>query len=74
MIFVLVWQKLKYIYFFNSNFNSLTHLCQGTITIKDQINDVHGEVYSIKHYVEKFVRDWRQFGGFLRVLRSPPPI
>ena len=32
-----------------------------------------GEVYSI-HYVIKFVSDLRQVGGFLRVLRFPPPI
>jgi len=35
---------------------------------------VHGEVYSIKHYVIKFVSDLRQVGGFLRILRFPPPI
>ena len=36
-------------------------------------NPVHGEMYSI-HYVIKFVSDWRQIGGFLRVLRFPAPI
>jgi hypothetical protein len=34
----------------------------------------HGEVYSIQHYVIKFVRDLGQVGDFLRVLRFPPPI
>jgi hypothetical protein len=34
----------------------------------------HGEVYSIQHYVLKFVSDLRQVGDFLRVLRFPPPI
>ena len=34
----------------------------------------HGEVYSIQHYVIKFVSDLRQVGGFLRVLHFPPPI
>ena len=34
----------------------------------------HGEVYSIKHYVIKFVSDLRQVGSFLCVLRFPPPI
>jgi hypothetical protein len=29
---------------------------------------------SVKHYVIKFVSDLRQVGGFLRVLRFPPPI
>jgi hypothetical protein len=37
-------------------------------------NPVHGEVYSMQHYVIKFVSDLRQVGGFLRVLRFPPPI
>ena len=37
-------------------------------------NSVHGEVYSIQHYVIKFVSDMRQVGSFLRVLRFPPPI
>jgi hypothetical protein len=31
-------------------------------------------VCSIQHYVIKFVNDLRQVGGFLRVLRFPPPI
>jgi hypothetical protein len=34
-------------------------------------NPVHDEVYSIQHYVRKFVSDLRQVGGFLRFL---PPI
>jgi hypothetical protein len=32
------------------------------------------EVYSIQHYMIKFVSDLRQVGGFLRGLRFPPPI
>ena len=35
---------------------------------------VHGKVYSIQHYVIKFVSDLRQVGGFLQVLWFPPPI
>jgi hypothetical protein len=31
-------------------------------------NPVHGEVYSMQHYVIKFVSDLLQVGGFLRVL------
>ena len=38
------------------------------------ILDVHGVVYSIQHYVIKFVNDFGQVGGFLRVLPFPPPI
>ena len=37
-------------------------------------NLAHGEVYSIQHYVIKFVSDLRQVGGFLRVHRCPLPI
>ena len=29
---------------------------------------------SVKHYAIKFISDFRQVGGFLRVLRFPPPI
>ena len=35
---------------------------------------VHGEVYQIQHYVINFVSDLRQVGGFLLILRFPPPI
>jgi len=31
-------------------------------------------VYSIQHYVIKFVSDLQQVGGFLWVLRFSPPI
>jgi S-adenosylmethionine:tRNA-ribosyltransferase-isomerase (queuine synthetase) len=37
-------------------------------------NRFHDEVYSIQHYVIKSVGDLRQVGGFLRVLRFPPPM
>jgi len=37
-------------------------------------NPVHGKVYSIQHYVIKFVSDLQQVGGFLRAFRFPPPI
>ena len=32
------------------------------------LNPTHGEVYSIQHYVIKFVSDLQQVGGFLRVI------
>ena len=37
-------------------------------------NTAHGGVYSIQHYVIKFVIDLRQVGGFLLVLRFSPQI
>jgi hypothetical protein len=30
-------------------------------------NPAHGEVYSIQHYVIKFVSDLQQVGGFLKI-------
>ena len=46
-----------------------------TITTKDvSSNHDHAGVYSIQHYVIKFVSDLRQVGGFFWVLRFPPPI
>ena len=38
------------------------------------LNPIHGEVYLIQHYVIKFVSDLWRVGGFLWVLRFPPPI
>ena len=38
------------------------------------LNPVHGDVYSIQHYVIKFVSDLQQVDGFLQVLWFPPPI
>ena len=37
-------------------------------------NPIHSKVYSIQHYVIKFVSDLQQVCGFLQVLRFPPPI
>jgi hypothetical protein len=35
-------------------------------------NPIHGEVYSIYHYVLMFVSDLRQVDGFPQVVRFPP--
>jgi len=45
-----------------------------TITKVMSLNPARGELYSIQHYVITFVRDLRQFGGFIMVLRFHPPI
>jgi hypothetical protein len=37
-------------------------------------NPTHGGMYSMQHYLIKFVSDLLQVGGFLGVLRFPPPI
>jgi hypothetical protein len=48
------------------------HMQSVPITINIvSLNPAHGEVYSIQHYVIKFVSDLRQVGCFLRL---PPPI
>jgi hypothetical protein len=40
-----------------------------------QTENIHFKIeISIQHYVITFVSDLRQVGGFLRVLRFPPPI
>ena len=37
-------------------------------------NPIHGKMYSVQHYVMKFVSDLQQVGGFLQRIRFPPPI
>ena len=37
-------------------------------------NLAQDEVHSMQHYVIKFVSDLQQVGGFLPILRFPPPI
>jgi len=42
-----------------------------TTTCASEFKPVHGEVYSIQHYVKKFVSNLRQVGGFFWALRFP---
>jgi hypothetical protein len=39
-----------------------------------EFESLSDEVYSIQHYMLKFVSDLRQVDGFLRVLQFSPPI
>ena len=53
------------------------NLCQSLVYSNSSINFKEfeprsGEVYSIQHYVIKFVSDLRQVDGFLLVLQFPP--
>ena len=58
-------------------------LCKGNLQLPVQsvsitinivrLSPARGKMYSIQHCVIKFVIDLRQIGGFLRVLRFPPP-
>ena len=46
-------------------------LYQGVVMVTTKLvtsNPGHGKVYSMQHYVMKFVGDLRQVGGFLLVL------
>jgi hypothetical protein len=52
-----------------------TTTCAKSVHINtDVVSLVHGEVYSIQHYVIKFANHLGQIEGFLRVLRFPPPM
>ena len=51
-----------------------THAISAYYHYRCEFESRSGEVYSIQQYVIKFVSDLRQAGGFLRVLRFPPPI
>jgi hypothetical protein len=44
------------------------------MTIVVNSNPAHCEVYSLQHYVIKFVSDLHQVSVFLGVLQFPPPI
>jgi hypothetical protein len=57
---------------YGNTHGKITSQSDSTDLIKS--NPTHGKVYSIQHYVIKFVSDLRQAGGFLRVLPFPPPI
>ena len=61
IVVVIVWYKCSWI------LQLLTQL------LPINLNPAHGGVYSIQHYVIKFVSDLRQVGGFLGVLQFPPP-
>ena len=63
-----MWSNGSWIY------NSLCNQCLSITINVVRSNASHGEVYSLQHYVIKFVSDLRQVGGFLLVFRFPPPI
>jgi hypothetical protein len=47
---------------------------QGSLIFAGTVHMLIGSGRGVQHYVIKFVSDLRQVGGFLRVLRFPPPI
>ena len=66
-------QYLLFVLVKNQNFNRSFTVPTVTKFVSFS-NPAHGEVYSIQHYVIKFVSDLRQIGGFPRVLRFAPEI
>jgi hypothetical protein len=81
-------RKFIYFYLQNKNNNRKKMLCITFVVLilckgrRDRmvhttnvvsLSAARGKMYSIQHYVIKFVSDLRQVGRFLRVLRFPPP-
>ena len=52
----------------SSIYNCLCNQCLSTTNVVSS-NPAHSELFSIQHYVIKFVSDLRQVGGFLWVLQ-----
>ena len=78
-------RQLKYIYIVHSfrnrhlqslhNQSSIQSMQSVPITTKVMSsNPTNGKVYSIQHYVIMFISDFRQVGGFLRVIQFPSKI
>jgi hypothetical protein len=63
-------QKRHYLKLYNKYWYKLIDTCVDVCEFESR----SGEVYSIQHYVIKFVSDLWQDSGFLRVLWFPPPI
>jgi hypothetical protein len=72
---------------FDATFNNISHghdrMVVGFITTyaigsyhlkRCEFKSWSGEVYSLQHYVIKFLSDLQQVSGFLQVLLLPPPI
>ena len=57
-----------------SHVSTFVYCCHSYTTKVVSLIPVHGKVYTMQHYVIKFVSDLRQISGFLRVLWFPPPI
>ena len=57
-------------------YNYLCNQCLSPpkLWVRIALMTIHDDVYSIQHYVIKFVSDLWQVCGFLWVLRFPPPI
>ena len=77
--FLKIRKGMVYLFLVINTFHIIVILrfCLQSVPITTKVvsaNLAHGEVYSIQHYVIKFVSDLWQVSGFLRVLWFPPPI
>jgi hypothetical protein len=68
----IVWLTLTSVQ--HHSFFSCFYLMTKNVPLRCEFEFRSDEVYSIQQYVIKFVSDLQQVGGFLRVLRFPPPI
>ena len=68
IIFILLWGSSWSWSFGSWIYNYLCNQCNKVVSL----NAAQVKVYSIQHYVIKFVSDLRQVGGFVRVFRFPP--
>ena len=60
--------------FFENNFSAFENISVHITTKIVSSNPAHGTVYSMQHYVIKFVTDLEQVDSFLRVHLFPPQI
>ena len=66
---IVVFIQMCYIFSVSSN---LVH--DEVYSIQHYVIKLVSDLYSIQHYVIKFVSDLRHVGGFLLIIRYPPPI
>jgi len=76
---IIIFAKIIYMYSIFSfiGFQKQVQLPVQSVPITTKVvslHPVHGEAYSIQHYVITFVSDLCQVCGFLPVIRFPPPI
>jgi hypothetical protein len=71
----IVWRGPSWSWWYGSwIYNYTTYGTSAHHHLRGEFKSSSGEVYSIQHYVIKFVSDLRQVSGFLRVTFFPPPI
>jgi hypothetical protein len=72
LLFLYIW-GLSWLYELDLQLYVPVQLVSVTTTVVS-LNPIHSKVYSIQHYVIKFVSDLQQVDCFFRILHFPPPI